>query len=660
MTPSAPSAAAGPPGTLPWLLRRVPALASLRTYTPRAFAADLFAGLTVATVAVPQGLAYAIVAGLPPQYGLYTAIVVTAIGALFDSSRQLINGPTNAISIAVFSALAGVPEPERVQVAVVLALLIGLIQLGITVLRFGDLTRYVSHSVILGFTLGAAVLLFLGQLRVALGVPEGGSAHQSFLMRFFLTWSSGPPVHAWSALIAGGTIGLVLALQMLNRVLARYGRVRLPELLLSVIFAGILVERLGLDHRGVAVIGALPEHLPSFELPHVTLRRVQDHASQALAIALLGLLEAVAMAKAIAAYTRQRLDITQQCLSEALANCGGAFFQCFPGSGSLTRSAVNHQSGAASQWSGVFSALGVAATIVLFAPLAAYVPRAAIAGILAITAWRLVDRHEIAYFVRASRFDAIIIAATAISAVAISVEFCLLVGVLISFALYVPRAGAIHVTEMAVAGDRLIREREDDDPPCDRLAIFALEGEMFFGAAPDLERHLDELEARVDAGVKVVVLRVRELRNPDAVCLQLLDRFAARVRAKGAHLLLAGVRDHLLECLESSGAAERIGRENLFHAFTGPLPRKPHGAWRPLPRSGLVQAPGSRGSDPAGSGAGQPADGSGGASPARVASGLVRAVERAYELLGENRCASCPHSRTTEAGASPARWHQQI
>src|SRR5438552_2669546 len=154
-----------PPGPAGWLLRHVPALDSLRHYSWAALGTDLVAGLTVATVAVPQAMAYAILAGVPPQYGLYTAIVMTAVGALLDSSRQLINGPTNAISIALLSALAVIPEDERVSAAVLLAFLVGATQLGIALLRLGDLTRYISSSVILRFTVGAGTLLVLDQMK---------------------------------------------------------------------------------------------------------------------------------------------------------------------------------------------------------------------------------------------------------------------------------------------------------------------------------------------------------------------------------------------------------------------------------------------------------------------------------------------------------------
>ena len=339
------------------LFRMVPALDSLRTYSLAALARDTMAGCTVAAVAVPQAMAYAQIAGLAPQYGLYTAIVMTAIGALFDSSRQLINGPTNAISIATLSALVAMPEADRVPAAIMLAFMVGAIQTGITLLRLGDLNRYISHAVIVGFTLGAAVLLVLDQLKNLLGLRSAGGGEHHFLHRFWLTLTQIDQTNSVALAIGVGTPLVAIALRRIGR---RLG-VRLPDLLLAVIMAAALVGFGQLDLRhNLAVVGKIPRSLPEFQLPDLRWDWAHSMLGSALAIAVLGLLEAVAMAKAIAAQTRQKLDINQQCLSEALANVGGSCFQCFPGSGSLTRSVINQQAGAVSQWSGVIAAAAVA------------------------------------------------------------------------------------------------------------------------------------------------------------------------------------------------------------------------------------------------------------------------------------------------------------
>lgn len=579
------------PAAPPWLLRVVPALDSLRHYRLADARADTVAGLTVAAIAVPQAMAYAMVAGLPVEYGLYTAIVMTAVGAVFDSSKQLVNGPTNAISIAVLSAIAPVEPESKVEAAILLAFLVGAIQLGITLLRLGDLTRYISHSVIVGFTAGAGALLVLDQVKNLLGLSAVGGVHDHFLWRFWRTLAEGGGVHPATAWLGLGSIALVLALRWLK---ARLGWRLLPDLLIAVSALAALVAWLGLDAAGVAVVGEIPAKLPSFAPPPVGAERVRDLSTGALAIALLGLLEAVSMAKAIAAQTGQKLDMNQQCLSEGLANLTGSFFQCFPGSGSLTRSAINQQAGAASQWSGVISALAVAAIVLAFAPWARFLPRSALAGILMVSAWNMVDRRALAYHLRATRFDAAIVAVTAVSAVAISVEFCVLMGVFMSFLLTVPRAGRMLLTEFVVAPDGGIHERLPGDEPCSRILVFGLEGELFFGSSAALERHFAEIEGRIDAETRVVVLRMKRVRNPDAVGLTLLEGFLASVEARGVHVLMCGVREHLFRTLERTGVAGRIG-ERVF----------------------LEQ-------------------------PVRQTSTLL-AIQHAHELIGENRCAACPH-----------------
>lgn len=591
------------------LLRWVPALASLRGYTPSSFAADLVAGVTVAAIALPQAMAYALVIGLPPQYGLYTAIVMTAVGALFDSSKQLINGPTNAISIAVLSALIALPEADRLQGAILLALMVGVIQSGITLLRLGDLSRFISHAVIVGFTLGAAALLIVGQLPHLLGLARpGGGGH--VLAGLFAALTGGAPASPWPLILGAGTIAAVLGLRAINRWLARRSRARIPDMLVAVVGAAAAVWALDLEAEGVAVVGAIPAALPSFEAPAVAWAPVRELAGDAMAIALLGLLEAIAMAKAIAAQTRQRLDINQQCLSEGLANIAGSFFHCFPGSGSLTRSALNREAGAVSQWSGVVAAIAVAVTVLLFAPHAAYIPRASLAAILVLTAIRMIDRGELRYHLRATRFDAGIVAATAISAVAISIEFCILIGVFLSFVLYVPRAARVRVTELVLTAEQTIRPRSDGDPLCTKMVLFNLEGELFFGAAPELERHFAEIGARTRAGARVVILRLRDVRNPDAACLKLFDGFIADLAARGVHLILCGVRPDLADALARTGAAGRLEEGSIFY--------ERETAW----------------------------------------TGIQDAVARGHALLGDDLCETCPVRQ--KAPAPREGWYYQI
>lgn len=539
----------------------IPALDSLRRYTWKDVRSDLLAGLTVATVAVPQAMAYGLVAGLPAEYGLYTAIVMTAVGALFDSSRQLINGPTNATSIAVLSVIASVAPESKIEAAVLVAFMVGAVQLAITALRLGDLTRYISHSVIVGFTLGAGTLIVLDQMKNLLGKKSVGDVHEHFLIRFWHTMTEGGAIHQDTLWVGLGTMAAVLALRWFKH---RVGWRFLPELLIVVVAMAWLSWSMGLEARGVKIIGDIPAKLPAFQWPAFDAALLRDFATGALAIAVLGLLEALSMAKAIAAVTRQKLDMNQQCMSEGLANFTGSFFQCIPGSGSLTRSAINQQAGASTQWSGVVSAIAVAAIMLAFAPYARFIPKAVLAGILFLSAWKMVDWHALRYHVRATRFDAAIVAVTAFSAVAISIEFCVLIGIFMSFLLAVPRAGRMRLSEFVVTKDGAIHEALPEDVPCTKILLFGLEGELFFGSTGALERHFETIENRISPDTEVLLLRMKRARNPDAVALALLDGFIERVRARGVKVIMCGVQLHLHDVLRKTGFLERFGEKEVF------------------------------------------------------------------------------------------------
>jgi SulP family sulfate permease len=495
-------------------------------------------------------------------------------------------------------------------------LLVGLIQTGITLLRLGDLTRYISHAVLVGFTVGAAVLLILSQLKNLLGLPGPESGDRSQL-RYWLNLLALGQMDGWTAIIGLGTIALVLGITWLNKVLP----VRLPDLLLAVIIMAGVVWAASLP---VTVIGKpepIPQGLPALgenliktsdgvlQVPSITASgglNVRDLAGSGLAIALLGLLEAITMAKVIAAKSGKKLDINQQCLSEGVANLTGSFFSCFPGSGSLTRSAINQQAGAASQWAGIISAGVVALTVVFLTPLANFIPRAALAGILMITAYRFVDWPQLRYYLRATKFDLGIVAATALAAIFVSIEFCILIGVFMSFLLYVPRAAKIQLTEYTLTPERVLRERLPADPPCGRILIFSLEGELFFGSAPDVEESLSTIAGRATEGIRVIVLRLKRVRNADAVCLALLDQFLCDMGRKNITVFLCGVRTDLAKVLRSSGLQARLGKERIFREQIG-------------------------------------------------SSSTLDAVRRAYEILGEDLCATCP--RRGDAGSKEVLYY---
>jgi SulP family sulfate permease len=366
-------------------------------------------------------------------------------------------------------------------------------------------------------------------------------------------------------MVGAGTIVVVIIIRQLNTWLRRHGaRFPIPQHLVAVALAATVVWAFGLDQSGVKIVGPVPAELPSWQFPNLHWDQVQLLIGSAFAIALLGLLEAVAMAKAIAAQTGQRLDVNQQCLSEGAANLVGSFFQCMPGSGSLTRSSVNQQAGAVSQWSGVFAAAAVAATVVLFAPLAYYIPRASLAGLLILAAYRMVDGNQLLFHCRATRLDAGVIVVTALAAVVISIEFCILIGVFLSFALYVPRAAHVKFVPLKPIPEKIVRATEAKLAPGSPLAAYALEGELFFGAEAEIAKHFRRIERSLPAEVRGLALSLHHARNPDAAFLNLLMTFHNHLAERHVVLLLCRVQPDLLAAVQRTGLDQAIGAANII------------------------------------------------------------------------------------------------
>jgi SulP family sulfate permease len=391
---------------------------------------------------------------------------------------------------------------------------------------------------------GAGTLVGLTQLGNLTGLRDRGTGQQHVLYRIWLTLSAGH-VNPRALGIGLGTIVLVVLLRYLSR------KYRLPQfdMLMALIVAAVVAAAFGWSKPAlngatiISVVGSVPRNLPMPHIPQIQVWWVKEMSGSALAIAFLGLLEALAIAKSIANTTRQPLDYNRQCMAEGLANLTGGFFQCLPGSGSLTRSAINFQAGAVSRVSGIFAAGTVALVVVALAPFARYIPKSALAGLLLVTAVRLVDWKRLSYAMRASRYDAALVLVTAFSAIFISVEFSILIGVALSILMFVPRAALLRWTELVVARDRVVRERLPEDRPCTAMMLYDLEGELFFGAAPELDRCFDYLKRRTEAeDIRYVILRLKRTRNADMVALERFDHFLHDMEARGVTVLLCGVR----------------------------------------------------------------------------------------------------------------------
>jgi SulP family sulfate permease len=537
-------------------------------------------------------------------------MVVTAIASIFGSSSHLINGPTNAISLVVFSALAFLDPDARsdaYQATFLLAIMAGSIQVFIAVFRLGDLTRYISESVVLGFMAGAGLLIALGQTGNLLGLPNRGTGHQLVIHRVWLTLGAGAPVDMRAVAVSGAAVMLAVGAR---RMVLRHSLPRV-DLLFALVAVSIMAAAIGWSgpaangRAPLEIIGHVPAGLPSFHVPEIKFWWATQMSGSAAAIAVLGLLEALAIAKSIAGQTGQKLHYNRQCLAEGLANIGGGFFQCIPGSGSLTRSAINYQSGAASRASGLIAGATVGLVLVFLAPLARYVPKSALAGLLLVTAVRLVEWRRLAHAIRASRFDCALVAATGLSAVFVSVEFSILIGVAISIVLFIPRAARLNATELVVGVDRVIRRRLPGDGPCSVVAIYDIEGELFFGAATELDRLLEGFEATCAKGIRAIVLRLRRSRNPDLVCMDRLEHFMRTMERRAVPVLLSGIRPDLQRAMKNLGFQRWLPADRTF-----------------------------------------PSD------PTAPGSSTIKAVRRAYDLARTTEPSACPHCARIDAAAA--------
>jgi SulP family sulfate permease len=380
-----------------------------------------------------------------------------------------------------------------------------------------------------------------------------------------LTQNSAPNLRAVSI-----SVGAIVLAVLARRLVRRY---RLPQLDMFVVLVVVSAAACGAgwsEHGGavkpaVALIEAVPASLPGFHIPEIQWHWFIDMSGSAVAIAVLGLLEALAIAKAIAHKSGQQLDYNRQILAEGMGNLVGGFFHCMPGAGSLSRTAINYQAGALTRFSGVFAAAIVAGVVLTLGPLTAYIPKAALAGLLIVAAARLIDVERLRYIVRGSRYDAVLLVATAAAGVFIDIELAILIGVAVSLLGYMPRAAKLRVTELVVTAERVVRERLPSDPDSADLMILDVEGELFFGAAPEFERQLELAARRArERGVAHLVLRVKRLRNADAVGLEVLDKFLRGASNTGLTILLAGVRPDLLAALHRFEIAQALPAERIF------------------------------------------------------------------------------------------------
>lgn len=524
------------------------------------------AGLTGAIVVLPQGVAFATIAGMPPQYGLYAGMVPALIAALFGSSWHLVSGPTTAASIVMFSALSAYAQPstaEYVQLALTLTLMVGIIQIAMGVARLGTLVNFISHSVIVGFTAGAAILIAISQAKHFFGVsiPHGGHVHDIIM--------------ALLAEIENTNLYVLLvgAVTLITGIVVRQFMPRIPYMIIAMIVGSLvsvaLNELLGQNRTGIVTVGALPATLPPLSVPDFSFAEIKMLAPAALAMTLFALTEAVSIARSIAIRAGQQINGNQEFIGQGLSNMIGSFFSAYVATGSFNRSGLNFEAGAKTPLAAVFAGLLLMLTVVLVAPLAAYLPNAAMAGILFLVAWGLIDFHHIGKILQSSRSESIILVTTFLATLFLDLEFAILLGVILSLVIYLNRTAKPRILSR-VPDPRLPTRQFNTDPQlpeCPQLKILRIDGSLFFGAVHHVEGTLRTFE-RLMPSQKHALVVASGINFVDVSGAEFLAHEAQQRRAKGGGLYFYRIKAPVQQFLRRGGYLKDIGEQNIFRSKT--------------------------------------------------------------------------------------------
>ncbi|MFN3543574.1 MAG: SulP family inorganic anion transporter [Thiobacillus sp.] len=549
-----------------WLYRVLPFLRWASDVTPQTLKADSLAALTGALIVLPQAVAFATIAGLPPEYGLYAAMVPAIVAALWGSSRHLVSGPTTAISIVVFASISPLAEPGSPQfigLVLTLTFLAGLIQLVMGLARLGMLVNFISHTVIIGFTAGAAILIAASQIKnfFGLDMPRGAHFHE-VLIQFGTHLAD---IQPW--VMAVGVITLVAG------VLAKRYLPKLPYMIVAMVVGGaaaaLLNAQLGPEVTGIRTVGALVASFPPFSLPDFSLTAIKQTLFPAFIIAVLALTEAVAIARSVALKSDQRIDSNQEFIGQGLSNIAGSFFSGYASSGSFNRSGVNYAAGAKTPIAAALSAVFLLLIVLLVAPLAAYLPVPAMAAILFIVAWGLIDFHHIGEILKRHKRERIILALTFFGTL-IDLEKGIFLGILVSLMFYLYRTSQPTIREMVPSvADRdnprrkFVPAATSDAPTCPQMAILRVEGSIFFGAVEHVQQHFRNVDES-DPQKKHLLIASRAIGFIDLAGAELLAKEATRRRKLGGGLYLVGVQPDLCEMLKRSGQVDTVGEDQIF------------------------------------------------------------------------------------------------
>jgi len=540
---------------------------------PNVLRADMLAGLTVALVLIPQSMAYATLAGLPPVYGLYIAFVPVFVAALWGSSRQLGTGPVAVVSVMTATMVTPIVIPMLdtgysqeeflalyIPTVMFLTLLVGLFQFSLGVFRLGAIVNFLSHPVIVGFTSAAALFIGLTQISKIFGVTMPGGASDHFItVRIWGVIQNLGDTHLWTLVMGASAIAIMLGLR-------RYAP-KIPGVLVAVVGTTLVSYFIGYKEMGGNVVGAIDAGLPTFTLPGFNLEMLSGLFISAIIIALVGFMEAVSIAKAMAAKSKDRIDANQELMGQGLANISGSFFQSYPASGSFSRSAVNFNAGAKTGFSSVVTAAIVVITLLFLTPLLYHMPKATLAAVVMVAVFGLINFKAFKHIWVTNKPDGVValVTFTATIASAPKLDHGIIIGAILAIVLYLYRTMKPRVAILGRYKDGTLRDIEiNKDLPTDKNIIAVrFDGSLYFANVSYFEDTLlKAVSTYPDASYMLIVGDgINEL---DATGEEVLHHLVDRLHENGMTVVFSGLKRQIFQVMHASGLYEVIGAQNIF------------------------------------------------------------------------------------------------
>jgi len=547
-----------------FLARFLPLIRQLSDYGRDELRGDVSAGLTVGVMLIPQGMAYALIAGLPPIYGLYASLVPLATYSLFGTSRQLAVGPVAMVSLLVAAAVGPLAngQPELyIGLALLLSLMVGVLQFGLGVARFGFLVNFLSHPVLSGFTSAAALIIGLSQLKHLLGIdlPRSNHIHE-------ILWAAAGrigQVDPLTVVLGGGSILLLVGLRRLSP--------SIPGALVAVATTTGLVWAFGLHEHGVDIVGSVPGGLPAPSLPPLGGETLWALAPSALAIGLVGFMESIAVAKVYAGRHRYEIDANQELIGLGLANIAGAFFSAYPTTGGFSRTAVNDEAGAKTTLAGLIAAGVIALALFLLTPLFYYLPQAVLAAIIMVAVSGLIEWREAVHLWTVDRKDLGLMVLTFVATLSLGIEEGILTGVIVSLVVVIYQSSTPHTAVMGrLPGTDTYRNLNRNPEALTRsdVVVVRMDANLYFATASSFQDLVRRVDTQ-DPSLRAVVVDMYPVNRIDSTGVGALKKVIDTCRRHGVEISLAGVKGPVKDRLDEAGVTDWLGRDRFFFEVSG-------------------------------------------------------------------------------------------